>query len=208
MRGDAGRLRRRSASIDLPAQRSTRRGGSSRPAISRMRRVPVSSALSASDSSGTAPRPRRSSGHEAQAERAARGGAAVGPTAVPSMRDRIRRGAGALARQRRHQLLLAVAGDAGDADDLAGAHLEGDVLQVDAERVSRGAAIRSRTSAGARRRRRACAPAAAAELRADHQLGHAARGLAARIAVADDPAAAQHVALWQSARISSSLWLM
>ncbi len=44
--------------------------------------------------------------------------------------------AGALARQRLEELGLAVAGDAGDGDDLAGAHLERDLAQRDAVKAT------------------------------------------------------------------------
>ena len=40
-----------------------------------------------------------------------------------------------LAGQRRKQFVLAVAGDAGDADDLAAAHLERDVFELSAVRI-------------------------------------------------------------------------
>ncbi len=49
--------------------------------------------------------------------------------------DRVRRRARILARQRGHELLLAVARDAGHADDLAGTHVEGDVGERGAELV-------------------------------------------------------------------------
>src|SRR6185369_17225099 len=49
--------------------------------------------------------------------------------------DRSRRRTPVLARDRRHQLLLAVARHAGDADDLAGADVERDAFEPGAERI-------------------------------------------------------------------------
>ncbi|OIQ81149.1 hypothetical protein GALL_370780 [mine drainage metagenome] len=73
-------------------------------------------------------------GHHAQAGGAARGDTARRRTEQPhapaTRRPRV------LARQQREQLLLAVAGDTGDADDLAGAHRQIDTAQRDAVRVA------------------------------------------------------------------------
>ena len=67
-------------------------------------------------------------GHEVQALLAALA-RRVARDVLAEQRDRAPGRARVLARERGHQLLLAVARDAGDADDLAGAHLEGDVRQ-------------------------------------------------------------------------------
>ena len=166
----------------------------------------VSSAFSASDSSGTAPRPSRSSGTKAR-PRARRSAGPSAPIGWPSSRTAPGAGA-ALARQRRQQLLLAVAGDAGDADDLAGAHLERDVAQRRCRTARRrqGQARRppGRARRAASRRRRWVRQVAA-----DHQLGSDCRGLVPRVAARRSPGRARStVQRSHSARISSSLWLM
>ena len=94
-------------------------------------------------------------GHEAQAQRA--------PLRGAELADRRRRRCGsrlgvgqALAGQAPQQLVLAVAGDAGDAEDLAGRDLEADVLAGDADAARRPAGRgRARSSRTARRTRAA-----------------------------------------------------
>ena len=78
-------------------------------------------------------------GHGAEAEAAAGAGAEVADRlAVEADRGGVAdRG---LAGEREQQLVLAVAGDAGDAEDLAGAHGEGDVLERDVEVAGAGEA--------------------------------------------------------------------
>ena len=88
------------------------------------------------------------------------------------------------------ELVLPVAGDAGDAEDLAGPHLERDVLQRDAEFA------RLREAQAPRRQFRRTIFAFGGlgdllQIGADHHLGHRTRGLALRVAVGDDLAAAQ-----------------
>ena len=84
---------------------------------------PLSTPLSARLISGTAAWPLRSSGTAHRPEPAPRRRPSW-PTALPSIRIAVVGLAGALARQRQQQLVLAVAGDPGDAEDLAGADLE------------------------------------------------------------------------------------
>ena len=95
-----------------------------------------------------APRARR------QRPEARRPPAPMRPTGLPSSCTASAPATSTLARERRQQLVLAVAGDAGDAEDLAAAHLEADVLEVDAERLRRPAGSRSRTTQPARSPRR------------------------------------------------------
>ena len=75
------------------------------------------------------------------------------------------------ARQRGHQLLLAVARDAGDADDLAGAHLEADVAQRRCRTGRAWAATGPAPPAPPRRPWPACAAAAAARRRSSAATG-------------------------------------
>ena len=168
--------------------------------------VRVSSVFCARLSVGTAPRPSRSSGTKCRPSWRRRRGD-VRRDVLAEQRDRARRRARVLARQRGHQLLLAVARDAGDADDLAGAHVEADVLQVGAERVCLG------------------------QRQPLHREHHLARPRAAwccscggsvpiirrdRLALLSFVGSTSPVTLpprstvqwWHSARISSSLWLM
>ena len=94
--------------------------------------------------------------------------------------------------ERQHQLVLAVAGDAGDAEDLAGADLEADALEVDAEAARSVGRSRSSTIEAARRRAAPARPAD--ELAASAPIiswAMLSRGLGLGIAVADDLAAAQ-----------------
>ena len=57
---------------------------------------------------------------------------------LPEKQDAARWRPVVLARQHRHQLLLAVAADASDADDLTGAHLQLKPLEFDRERIGLG----------------------------------------------------------------------
>ena len=112
------------------------------------------------------------------------------PTSLAGEHDRLGPRGERLAAHRAQKLVLPVAGDAGDAENLARPDLERDVLQRDAE----FARLRQ---AQALRRELGLAEAARGglgdflEIGADHHLGHRARGLPLRIAVGDDLAAAQ-----------------
>ncbi len=111
---------------------------------------PLSTPLSTRLISGTAAWPLRSSGtlHRPSARRR------EGPKPADGRAVDADRGVGrdgALAGQRQQQLVLAVAGDAGDAEDLAGTDLEADALEVDAVRLLRRAG-RGRGRSGAARR--------------------------------------------------------
>ena len=135
-------------------------------------RVRVSSVFCASDSVGTAPRPRRSSGTKCRpSARGARAGEARAIVAAEQP-DRSGGGAPVLARERGQQLLLAVARDAGDADDLAGAHLEARCRRASTPNWS---SLRQRQVAHAparrRRLRRRGAAAAAARRRSSGATG-------------------------------------
>ncbi len=112
-----------------------------------------------------------------------------------------------LAGQRGEQFLLAVARHAGDAEDLAAADLDADVVERRAERIGgreRQAADLEARLAGLLRRE-----AAFGQVAADH---HAARGsrwsraTASAVPLTRPPRST--VAMSHSARISSSLWLM
>ena len=96
-------------------------------------RCAVSSAFSPSDISGTAPRPSRSSGTNARPRAPSRLRSFAADRLAMQPHARIDHEA--LAGDRREQLLLAVAGHAGDADDLADVHGQRDVGERDAERV-------------------------------------------------------------------------
>ena len=128
-------------------------------------------------------------GHAAQAEHPPPGGAESADRGAVDA-DRGLRRDGALARQRQQQLVLAVAGDPGDAEDLAGADLEADALEVDAVRLL----ARQVQAVDGQARLTGLgtfAPDQRAHLRADHQLRHAFRGLDLGVAMAHDLAAAQ-----------------
>ena len=169
----------------------------------------VSTALSASENPGTAPWPLRSSGTAREAAPPPLADRRARRAACRRAGSRRRRPTGVSPRQRQQQLVLAVAGDPGDAEDLAGAHDEADVLQRDVEVAAarRGSGPRPRTSP---------APGAAAldlldvlQAAADHHLGHRARALLGRHAGRRPPcrrAGSSRVS--QSALISCSLWLM
>ena len=111
-----------------------------------------------------------------------------------------------LAGERREQLALAVAGDAGDADDLARPDRQVDLLQGHAVRIAGGqrqAAHRERLAAGGVR---AHAAADLADLAADHQGRDGAGARLARVERRDDPAVAQDGgAVRHRRRTSSSL---
>ena len=97
---------------------------------------PVSSAFSDSFMRGAVPWPSRSSGTKAApslrrcGDREMPGGVAVDDDRAGVLRQ-------PLARQRGEQLVLAVAGDAGDAQDFTTLQLERDVLEPDAMRIVR-----------------------------------------------------------------------
>ena len=167
--------------------------------------VRVSSVLCASDSVGTAPRPSRSSGTKCRPSlRRARGEAR--DTSWSNTRIDVRGRARILARQRGHELLLAIARDAGHADDLAGAHLERDVVQVGAELVRFGT-VRpctfSTTSPGCASRCCSCGGSAPI-IRRDRLALLSLRGSTSPVTLPPRST----VQWWHSARISSSLWLM
>ena len=94
-----------------------------------------------------------------------------------------------LADQRRHEQGLAVARHPGDADDLAGPHLQPDIVQVGAElRVRRhGKPVEAQTDLAGR----APVRCRRGERFPQHHLGQAAGGFLARRAGRDDLAAAQ-----------------
>ena len=96
----------------------------------------------------------------------------------------------ALAGERGEQLVLAVAGESGDAEDLPAAHRERDALQVRAKRLLGGQAQRvDRQPRFAQRT--LCLAGHTGELVADHQLGHGARSLPLRVTFGDHPTLAQ-----------------
>ena len=207
------RRRARAAGLDVEAARSARRPAAAtspraQPAAAADRLACASAACSAP---ATASAPRR--GRAAPRARSAgpARGAARGEARAMSVPNSVIEPGGAravLARQRRHQLLLAVARDAGDADDLAGAHLERDVVERDAERVLLAAAIRPlhREHHRARRAPRGAA-AAAARRRSSAATGWRwFPGVGSTSPVTLPPRST--VQWWHSARISSSLWLM
>jgi hypothetical protein len=88
----------------------------------------------------------------------------------------------ALAREREQELVLAVAGHPGDAEDLAGLDLEGDVAQIDAVEVLRRQVEtldhEARVAEAA-----AFAPGDGLQLLADHQLRHGLGGLDVGVAL-------------------------
>ena len=97
---------------------------------------------------------------------------------------------GPLARQGQQQLVLAVAGDAGDAEDLARSDLEGDALQIGPVRLLAGQveAVDDQTRLAGLA---ALATHQCADLGADHELRHAFRGLGLGVAITHHLAAAQ-----------------
>ena len=92
----------------------------------------VSTTFSDRRKAGTAPWPSRSSGTKA-APSLRRAVTPRRPQGAPSIAMRLAARRRPLAGERVEQFALAVAGDAGDADDLAAAHLERDVVERDAE---------------------------------------------------------------------------
>ena len=99
--------------------------------------VRVSNVFWASESVGTAPRPRRSSGTKCSPARRRWRGVAC-PTAAPKSVIACAGARAILARERGHQLGLTVARDPCDADDLARSHFEIDRVERHAERVTLG----------------------------------------------------------------------
>ena len=112
-----------------------------------------------------------------------------------------------LARQRGEQFVLAVAGDAGDAEDFAALDLERDVLEPHAVRIVRLEAEivddqpRHRGLRGWRR-------PSLADLAADHHARQRGRGLRRGSQVATFLPPRRMVAVSHSRFTSSSLWLM
>ena len=107
--------------------------------------------------------------------------------------DRTGRRARVLARQRGHQFLLAVARHAGNAEDLAGAHLQADAFQIGAERrllLQRQLAQLEHHVAEP-----GLHVLQLQRLGADHQARQAGVGLAGRVDLAGDLAGAQHGAV-------------
>ena len=147
-------------------------------------------------------------GHAAQAELAPPRRRRAGRPACRRCGSWCRAWTGALAGQRQQQLVLAVAGDPGDAEDLAGADLEADALEVDAVRLL----ARQVEAVDGQARLAGPGTFAAdqrAQLGADHQLRHALRGL--DLGVAGGPRPCRRAGSWRgrtSALISCSLWLM
>ena len=125
----------------------------------------------------------------AQAEIAPLGDAEP-PDRLPGQHDRPGLRRQRFAAHRAQELVLPVAGDARDAENLAGAHRERDVLQRDAELAGlrQAQAIRRELR---RSEDAACGLGDFLQIRADHHLGHRARGFAPRVAGRDDLAAAQ-----------------
>jgi hypothetical protein len=127
--------------------------------------------------------------HETETELAPAGG--IEPAGIlPEQADGARRSTRQLARNRFQQLLLAIAGDPGDADDLAAAQRQLDVFQVGAERIGAGhrqMLDRQQHLAGRARRQ-----LAGRQLAADHQFGQRARAFLARVGGARHATATQH----------------
>ena len=113
---------------------------------------------------------------------------------LAEQRDRAPGRTRVLARERRHQLLLAVARDAGDADDLAGAHVEADVGAASCRTDRPWRMLRPLTPSTVSPRLRLDV-LQLRRLGADHQPRQAGVGLGARIDLAGDLAAAQHRAV-------------
>ena len=162
--------------------------------------------LFASESDGTAPRPSRSSGTKCR-PRFRRAAAPIRPMGCPKSCDRAGVGARVLAGERREQLLLPVAGHPGDPDDLARVDVERDVLERDAEAVDAQGRVSPRadsasapTFAGRRSSRGGSAPIIMRERLAVLSC------VGSQLATTRPPRSTVH--WWQSARISSSLWLM
>ena len=107
------------------------------------------------------------------------------------------------------QLLLAVAGDPGDAHDLAAAHLQVDVLEVDPERVVGGLGQARRCAAAPRRLRRARRAWMTGRSSPIIMRAMVLRRLLATACRCRSPCRrAGWWRVWHSSWISSSLWLM
>ena len=104
--------------------------------------------------------------------------------------DRTRVGHDALAREHRHQLLLAVARHTRDADDLAVVHVERDLVQRGAEGVRRG--HRQVVDCQAHRADACLAPHRPGQVAADHHPRERGRRLLSRIALAGDASGPEH----------------
>ena len=185
--------------------RARRRGRSSQPP----RRTPsvrVRRVFSASDSAGTAARPRRSSGTNRQAQRATLSRRRVGDV-LPEQLDRSARRAPVLARERREELALAVAGHAGDADDLAGADREIHAAKRNAKRVRSRKTQRVHFEDRFARRQRVGVRVSAVRRRSSAATDSAFVAAVGSTSPVTRPARST-VQWWQRARISSSLWLM
>ena len=115
------------------------------------------------------------------------------PQGLPSISTAASSGGGRFAGERREQLVLAVAGDARDPDDLAAADFERNAFQRGAE--GRAGLLREAAHGEADRAVRggpAFAAAGAPDIGADHQPGEFGGGRRLRVGAADDPAAAEH----------------
>ena len=118
-----------------------------------MRSRPVSDALSVSEKSPTAAWPLRSSG-TAQRPSVRRSVTPSRPIGCPASMIASAFGGQRLAAQRAQELVLSVARDAGDAENLARPHRERDVLERDAEfaRLRQAQALRRRALAAPKTR--------------------------------------------------------
>ncbi len=162
--------------------------------------------LSESVKAGTAPWPKRSSGTKA-APLLRRGLTPMWPQGSASMDDHAGALKLALAGDRIEKLRLAVAGDAGDGDDLAGPYIKRDVLQFDGERPVGG-----ETQMVEAQPHLACRLLAAVadhmDVAADHELGEAAAVSLVGSTLATTLPWRRMVALWQSRFTSSRRWLI
>ena len=168
---------------------------------------PVSSAFSDNFMRGAAPWPSRSSGTKAAPMRR-RSVTLSKPAASPSMTTAPPSEARRSPDNACEQFVLAVAGDAGDADDLAAAHFERYFLEPRAMRVVR--LERELVNDEPRHRRRhARTPPSPRRSRRRPSCGQRRGGLLARIACRDLLAARAGSSLCRTAACtSSSLWLM
>ena len=169
------------------------------------------SAIAFSDTREVADRRRRRGGPRGCARRRARDPRARDrpPAARPPSVDRAARRARAGRDSSVGQRALAVAGDAGDADDLAGAARSR--LDVVERACPRPRARRASSAQHDRARRRAAASrAASAHRAADHQLGELAPCVVAARGARRRPAGRRAAPRCgrQTASTSSSLWLM
>ena len=98
----------------------------------------------------------------------------------------------ALARHGAEELALAVAGDAGNGDDLAAMNIEGDVGKSGAKGLSAAALSRLIARRAGPVGVSSTGDAQGGDLRADHQAGETAGALLARVALGDHLAVAQH----------------